>query len=265
MESRPLTRILGVAGPIILLVAVFVALGALNFGQGLTWIAFLASLVAALSYLAAMGGREAFEKSARIAFRLQWLALAASAVVLWRLIFTHQFQYEYVASYSSTQMPPHYLYAAFWGGQEGTFVLWALFTCTLGLLLMRVRHPLTTGAMFFLNLPLVMLGLVTVMRGPFLLIPGGVVPAEGNGLNPLLQDPWMTIHPPVLFLGFSSLAVPFSISMSALVKRQYDAWIKPVLPWVVFSTAILATGFIMGGVWAYKVLGWGGYWGWDPV
>src|SRR5438132_6269446 len=130
---------------------------------------------------------------------------------------------------------------------------------------MRVRHELTLPALFFLNLPLVMLGLVTVMRGPFLTFPPGHVPADGQGLNPLLQDPWMTIHPPVLFTGFSSLAVPFAIAMAGLVRRDYDGWIKVVLPWTVFSVAILATGFIMGGVWAYKVLGWGGYWGWDPV
>jgi len=149
--------------------------------------------------------------------------------------------------------------------KEGTFMLWALLTATLGLLLMRVRNPLTTQAMFFLNLPLVLLALVTVMRGPFLEFAPGKIPADGNGLNPLLQDPWMTIHPPVLFTGFSSLAVPFAIAMAALVRREWDGWIRPALPWVVFSTAILATGFIMGGVWAYKVLGWGGYWGWDPV
>ena len=124
---------------------------------------------------------------------------------------------------------------------------------------------ITTTAMFFLSLPVVMLTLVTVMRGPFLMFPAGHIPADGQGLNPLLQDPWMTIHPPVLFTGFSSLAVPFAIAMAAMVRRQYDGWVRFALPWVVFSTAILATGFIMGGVWAYKVLGWGGYWGWDPV
>jgi cytochrome c-type biogenesis protein CcmF len=119
--------------------------------------------------------------------------------------------------------------------------------------------------MLFLNLPLIMLGLVTAMRGPFLQFPGGQSPPDGQGLNPLLQDPWMTIHPPVLFIGFSSLVVPFAVAMAGLVKRDYDGWIKLVLPWSCFSLAALATGFTMGGVWAYKVLGWGGYWGWDPV
>ena len=234
-------------------------------GQLFCWIAFLSALVAGLGFIAATGGREGAWRVARTAFHIQWVGLLGATAFLWYVLFSHQFRYEYVASYSSRAMPAQYVFAAFWGGQEGTFLLWALITCTLGLILMRVRHALTAPAMVFLNLPLVMLTLVTVMRGPFLVFPGGRVPMDGQGLNPLLQDPWMTIHPPVLFTGFSSLVVPFAIAMAALVKRDYDGWIKPVMPWAVFSTAILATGFTMGGVWAYKVLGWGGYWGWDPV
>ena len=237
----------------------------MNPGQLLTWAAFLASLVAGLAFLAAAGGREGAARIGRIAFRVQWLAYLAAAGFLWFILFTHQFRYQYVASYSSLAMPTHYVYAAFWGGQEGTFMLWALITCTLGLILMRLKHPLSVASMFFLNLPLVMLGLVTAMRGPFLTFAPALVPPDGQGLNPLLQDPWMTIHPPVLFTGFSSLVVPYAIALAALTKRDYDGWIKLALPWVVFSTGMLATGFIMGGVWAYKVLGWGGYWGWDPV
>ncbi len=265
MTGRPVTLGLAAALPILLIPAALGAAGLLNPGQTLTWVAFLASVVSALSFLAATTGRESALVPARVAFRIQWVALLAAAVFLWHILFTHQFRFQYVASYSSLSMPPHYVYAAFWGGQEGTFMLWALLTTTLGLFLMRTKGPLTTPAMFFLNLPLVMLGLVSVMRGPFLTFPAGQVPVDGNGLNPLLQDPWMTIHPPVLFTGFSSLALPFSLAMAALVKRDYDGWLKPVMPWAVFSTAVLSCGFIMGGVWAYKVLGWGGYWGWDPV
>ncbi len=265
MTGRPVTLGLAAALPILLIPAALGAAGLLNTGQTFLWIAFLAGVVAALSYLAATLGRQSALVPARVAYRIQWVALVAGAVYLWHILFTHQFRFQYVASYSSLSMPPHYVYAAFWGGQEGTFMLWALITTTLGLFLMRTRSPLTTPAMFFLNLPLVMLGLVGVMRGPFLTFAAGQIPVDGNGLNPLLQDPWMTIHPPVLFTGFSSLALPFSLAMAGLVKRDYDGWLKPVMPWVVFSTAILSCGFIMGGVWAYKVLGWGGYWGWDPV
>jgi cytochrome c-type biogenesis protein CcmF len=236
-----------------------------NPGHLLAWVAFLASLVAGLGFLAGAGGRESGWRLGRAAFFVEWAALLGGVIFLWSILFGHRFEYQYVASYSSRAMPLRYIYAALWGGQEGTFLLWALLTGTLGLVLMRVRHELARTAMLFLNLPIVLLTLVTVMRGPFLMFPGGQMPPDGQGLNPLLQDPWMTIHPPVLFTGFSSLAVPYSIAMAALIKRKYDEWIPVALPWVVFSTAILATGFIMGGVWAYKVLGWGGYWGWDPV
>ncbi len=265
MTGRPVTLGLAAALPILLVPAALGAAGLLNIGQTLIWIGFLGAVVSAVSFLAATLGHDSALVPAKVAYRIQWVALIAAAVYLWHILFTHQFRFQYVASYSSLSMPPHYVYAAFWGGQEGTFMLWALLTTTLGLFLMRTKGPLTTPAMFFLNLPLVMLGLVGVMRGPFLTFPTGQIPVDGNGLNPLLQDPWMTIHPPVLFTGFSSLALPFSLGMAALVKRDYDGWLKPVMPWAIFSTAILSCGFIMGGVWAYKVLGWGGYWGWDPV
>ena len=242
-----------------------VGLGLLNLGQVVNWIGFLAAIVAGLAFMAAIGGREGAERVGRAMFTVHWISLVTATAMLWYILFSHDFHFQYVAQYSSKAMPWYYVFAAFWGGQEGTFLLWAMLTASLGMILMRVRHRLTVPAMFFVNLPLVMLSLVTVMRGPFLTFPGGRAPIDGQGLNPLLQDPWMTIHPPVLFIGFSSLAIPFAIGMAALVKRDYDGWIKPVLPWAVFSTSILATGFIMGGVWAYKVLGWGGYWGWDPV
>jgi cytochrome c-type biogenesis protein CcmF len=249
--------------PTVLVGGALTTTGALNWGQVACWLAFLCALTAGFAWFATLLGREGAIPVARAAFRLQWFALLGGAAFLWWILFSHQFQFQYVHDYSSRDMPSRYVYAAFWGGQEGTFLLWALITTTLGLVLMRWRHALTESAMFFLNLPIVMLTFVGVVRGPFLASKAAFV--DGVGLNPLLQDWWMTIHPPVLFTGFSSFVVPFAIACAALVKRDYDGWVKPVLPWAIFSTAIQATGFIMGGVWAYKVLGWGGYWGWDPV
>jgi len=208
-------------------------------------------------------GRPGAESAARTSYWIQWGAFLASAAFLWWILFNHQYQYQYVHDYSSRAMPRHFVYSAFWGGQEGTFLLWAFISTTLGLFVLRWRSPMMAPTMAFLNAPNIMLGLVTVMRGPFLIAQQAYT--DGVGLNPLLQDYWMTIHPPVLFLGFSSFVVPFAIAGAALWRRDYDGWVKPVMPWVVFSTAVQATGFIMGGVWAYKVLGWGGYWGWDPV
>ena len=161
---------------VVVLFALLTAFG-FNLGQQLTWFAFLSSLAAGLGFMAAAGGRDGAWRPARVFFVLQWFALASATVFLWRILFKHQFEFQYVASYSSRAMPPHYVYAAFWGGQEGTFVLWALITCTIGLVMMRGKHPLTRSAMFFLNLPLVMLTLVTVIRGPFLMFPAGRVPS----------------------------------------------------------------------------------------
>ena len=265
MKRAGLTTLLALLLPTALLGGALVQMGSLNLGQLLCWLAFFSSLVAAAGYWFVGQGRAGALDVATTAFRLQWAALLGGAVFLWWILFNHQFQFQYVASYSSRAMPGHFVYAAFWGGQEGTFLLWGLITACMGLIVMRWKHSLQPYTMFFLNLPLVMLTLVGVMRGPFLTFAAAQVPVDGQGLNPLLQDYWMTIHPPVLFIGFSSFVVPFAIACAALMKRDYDGWVKPVLPWAVFSTAIQATGFIMGGVWAYKVLGWGGYWGWDPV
>ncbi|NIQ91817.1 MAG: cytochrome C biogenesis protein, partial [Deltaproteobacteria bacterium] len=88
---------------------------------------------------------------------------------------------------------------------------------------------------------------------------------DGQGLNMLLQDPWMVIHPPVVFLGYAAFTIPFAYAIAALWRREYDTWIQPALPWTVFAFLSLGAGIIIGGYWSYKVLGWGGYWGWDPV
>ena len=110
------------------------------------------------------------------------------------------------------------------------------------------------------------LGIVAILckQSPFKLLPPPP-PADGVGLNPLLQDPWMVIHPPVMFLGFASLSVPFSFAIAALWKKRWDGWITRALPWALLTFLTLGTAILMGGYWAYKTLGWGGYWGWDPV
>jgi cytochrome c-type biogenesis protein CcmF len=249
--------------PVLVVGGVLTSTGALSWGQVACWLAFFAALTSGVAGLGVLFGRTEAAPIARAAFRVQWLGLLGGAFCLWWILFHHQFQYQYVHDYSSRDMPSYYVYAAFWGGQEGTFLLWALISTTLGLVLMRWKSALMQPALFFLNIPVILLTFLGVVRGPF--IRSAQAFTDGVGLNPLLQDYWMTIHPPILFTGFSSFVVPFAIACAALWKRDYDGWVKPVLPWVVFSTAIQATGFIMGGVWAYKVLGWGGYWGWDPV
>lgn len=235
----------------------------MNLGVIGTWVTFGTAIASGFLYLATATGRERFRPWADWTFRLQTVLLLGLVFWLWHLLLTHQFQYAYVASYTSRDLESRYLLAALWGGQQGTFLLWATWTALLGCVLARSRNRLVPAGLFFLNWAEIFLLLILVIEGPFKLL--SRVPADGQGLNPLLQDYWMTIHPPVLFLGFASLVIPFALAMAALSHRDANSWLRIAPPWSLFSTVVLATGFTMGGIWAYKVLGWGGFWGWDPV
>ena len=208
-------------------------------------------------------------------YQLTVLTVFATAGVLLYLILTHQFQFTYIWSYSSKELSTPLLVSTFYAGQEGSFMLWTLYTSIIGIFL--VRHASQKGyeaqVMSVYGLIELTLLLMLIVKNPFLYVweswPGqvaqGFMPVNGRGLNPLLQNYWMVIHPQVLFSGFSSMGVPYAYAMAALMKRDYTNWIRPATPWLVFGALILGTGIIMGGFWAYETLGWGGYWGWDPV
>lgn len=233
------------------------------FGIALIWVGFLSALGASALYFMVGKGRAELLALARGLFGLMSLCLVASAAYLLYLILHHQFQVEYVYQYSSRDLPTYYLVSCFWGGQQGTFLLWAMYGGIAGLVLMRTARVFEGWTMFFLGLVQSFLLLLLVQRNPFVTLPN--VPVDGQGLNPLLQDPWMVIHPPILFMGFTAMVVPFAFALGALMKNDADGWVKPVMPWAIFASWVLGTGLVMGGFWAYKVLGWGGYWGWDPV
>jgi cytochrome c-type biogenesis protein CcmF len=200
---------------------------------------------------------------ARYGFIVSTVAVAIAAVILLYALLTHQFQVAYVSQYSSLDLPLGYLISAFWAGQQGTFLLWVLLTAIMGLVFMRKAGQFEHFGMIFLNIIQVSLLAILVKRSPFELLPQ--VPPNGSGLNPLLQNPWMVIHPPILFIGYASMAFPFVIALAALSRREYGSWIHKALPWVLFTAVMLGAGIVIGGFWAYEVLGWGGYWGWDPV
>jgi cytochrome c-type biogenesis protein CcmF len=200
---------------------------------------------------------------ARKAVYLNAAGLVACAGYLWYLILTHQYQFDYVARYSSNDMPLRYIIASFWGGQEGTFLLWALYGGLLALFLrFKAKQYEAPVLFFYLGINMFLL-LMLLKASPFKTL--ATVPVDGNGLNPLLQDPWMTIHPPVMFFGFASLGIPAAYAMAALVKEDWDNWVRRAVPWTIFGIMALGTGLVMGGYWAYSILGWGGFWGWDPV
>ena len=185
----------------------------------------------------------------------------AASLYLWRAIFADDFSISYVASYSSRELPTVYKISAFWAGQQGSFLLWLLFHAIAALILIRSTDRASLGVYFFLQS---LLTVLTLSKSPF--DPSEVIPFDGAGLNPLLQDFWMAIHPPIIFLGYSLLAVPISLSVGTLLRDPNSkAWLESARRWTLIAWAMLGAGIFVGGYWAYKVLGWGGYWGWDPV
>ncbi len=196
---------------------------------------------------------------------LTWLA----ALILMYAFWTHDFQIEYVAQNSSRDMPGYLLLTSLWGGQAGSLLFWSgllgLYSAAV-VLVNRGRHwELMPYAMAVLaGTQAFFLLLMTVVNNPFTRL--SFVPADGQGLNPLLRHPAMALHPPSLYLGFTGLTVPFAFAMAALITRRLDAqWIKITRRWTLIAWLFLSIGIILGGRWAYDVLGWGGYWGWDPV
>ena len=266
-------------------------------GGILVKVAFALALAAAFLYYRVSNGAGARELNlARKSFHGAVILLLGASGVLLYLILTHQFQYTYVWEYSSTDLSLPLLISTFYAGQQGSFTLWALYTSIIGVFLLRYssKKDYEAEVMSIFSLILSFLLLMIVVKNPFEyiwnafpndLIQTGPIPAgftnyvmldavkgiwgrypvEGKGLNPLLQNYWMVIHPQVLFLGFSSMAVPYSMAVAGLRKRDYNSWIRVATPWAVFGAMILGTGIILGGYWAYETLGWGGFWGWDPV
>lgn len=204
------------------------------------------------------------------------LGLVAAASLLVALIIQHRFDYTYVWNYSSRELPLHLLIATFYSGQEGSFLLWTLLVAVFGTALMSYsrKHQYEAPTLFFFGLILMFLTLLLVAKNPFAYyyesfaaqgITTADVPPNGKGLNPLLHNGWITIHPPILFTGFAAMSVTFVFAMVGLVRRDYHRWISIALPWTLLATAVLGFGIMLGGFWAYETLGWGGFWGWDPV
>jgi cytochrome c-type biogenesis protein CcmF len=200
---------------------------------------------------------------ARRAYSFFATAVGLAALLLILLLVLRDFRIDYVYRYSGLDLPMHYQFAAFWAGQQGSFMIWLLWGTLLGLLLQRSAGRSEPAVMGIYLLTLLGLVFILVRQSPFSMRLDA--PLDGQGLNPLLQDDWMVIHPPIMFIGFALSAVPFSFAMAALWTRRFDDWAARAFPWALGGFLVLGTAILMGGYWAYKTLGWGGYWGWDPV
>lgn len=259
-------------------------------------ISFVSALFSAFCYLSAIR-KESFitdptapgwMRLARWSFFVHVISVIGSFSTLYYIISNHLFEYHYAWRHSSKGLQVKYLLSCFWEGSEGSFMLWLLWQAVLGIVVIRSKGTLESRVMVITGivqaiLSTMLLGFyfgpdIKIGSDPFILLRHQMQNApifsspdylkfieDGNGLNPLLQNYWMVIHPPVLFLGFALTLFPFAYALAALWKNEYKLWIKPALRWSLACGAILGAGIMMGGAWAYESLNFGGYWAWDPV
>lgn len=263
----------------------------------------VSSLIASIAYFKSANAvvpDEAigWRKIARISFIIDALSVFSIFAIIYFIISNHFFEYSYAWTHSDKSLAPKYLLSSIWEGQEGSFLLWAFWHAVLGLLIMRTAKKWEAPVMSVVSfaqicLSSMLLGIyffdLKVGNNPFMLIrdtgimspenapaffPDGTLRSDylqlinkrgGQGLNQLLQNYWMVIHPPVLFLGFASTIVPFAYAIAGLWKKDFGGWTKQAMPWSLFSGGILGLGIMMGAKWAYESLNFEGYWAWDPV
>jgi cytochrome c-type biogenesis protein CcmF len=207
--------------------------------------------------------------SSRVAAYAVHALVVLAAAVLLRALLQHDFSLEYVAAYSSSTLPTQYTVAALWGGQQGSLLFWVLILTSMSSLVHLQNRRRNEALMPYVTTTLMIiavffLSLLVFVTDPFEYLP--VAAREGADLNPLLQNYWMMIHPPSLYLGYVGCSVPFAFAMAALASgRLSDVWIRTTRRWTLFAWFFLTVGNMLGARWAYEVLGWGGYWAWDPV
>src|SRR5882724_10609491 len=239
---------------------------ALLLGLALSAYSFLAGALA----LARPGpGSERLGETARRAGIATFALVFLAAVVLVTSAFQDDFSIAYIYHHSNRDLPAPYKFATLWSGQEGSLLFWSLLLAAYGLVL-RLRHKTDTRLFAYASVVIAavqifFLLLLNFAAHPFALMTG-TLPADGAGLNPLLQYPEMVIHPPMLYLGYVGFTVPFAFALSALIMRYPgEKWIRITRRWTMVTWGFLTCGVFLGAHWAYSVLGWGGYWGWDPV
>src|SRR5579884_1179900 len=212
---------------------------------------------------------ERLSESSRRSGIASFVAATIAALVLVVSTFQNDFSIAYIFHHSNRDLPWPYKFAALWSGQEGSLLFWAWLLSTYGLVL-RLRHKVDTRLFAYASIIIAAVqvfffSIVNFAANPFAMMQG-TPQVEGNGLNPLLQYPEMVIHPPMLYLGYVGFTVPFAFALGALImKYPGEKWIHITRRWTMVTWGFLTCGIFLGAHWAYSVLGWGGYWGWDPV
>lgn len=254
-------------------------------------LAFTASLLATAGYFIAAKKADALEKQswirfARISFLLQFFAVACIFGAIFYICSNHYLEYLYAYKHTSKELEFKYLLACIWEDQSGSFLLWTIWHCVLGVVLIKRAKEWEAPVMTVLSVAQVFLAMMImgiyifgtkIGNSPFVLtrdeINGPIfgrsdylsLIKDGVGLNVLLRNYWMVIHPPILFLGFGSTIIPFAYAYAGMQTKRLTDWVKPAIPYALFSAAVLGVGIMMGGKWAYESLSFGGYWAWDPV
>lgn len=275
-----------------------------QFGQFFIVLSLVSSIVACLAYWKSartegLNESAGWKKIGRIAYSLNAISVFAIFAIIYYIISNHYFEYYYAWNHSDRSLSPKFLLSSIWEGQEGSFILWAFWHGVLGFIVMATAKRWEAPVMSVLSFaqfalstmviglyifgikigsnPFLLLretDLITASSTPFLFEASGnlradylrfIYEGDGAGLNQLLQNYWMVIHPPVLFLGFAATIIPFAYAIGGLITKDYTGWLKQALPWSLFAGVALATGIMMGAKWAYESLSFGGYWAWDPV
>ncbi|HYE55989.1 MAG TPA: cytochrome c biogenesis protein CcsA, partial [Chitinophagaceae bacterium] len=265
-----------------------------DLGRFFVLLSLIASILATIAYFKSASAKTpddaaSWRQFGRVAFGIDVFSVFAIFGILFYIISAHRFEYLYAWSHSERSLSMKYLLSCIWEGQEGSFLLWTLWHGVLGIVLIKTSKQWEAPVMTVVSftqacLATMVMGMyffgTKVGSNPFLLVrevyadyPIFQKPnyleypqmQDGQGLNQLLQNYWMVIHPPILFLGFASTLIPFAYAVAGLWKKNFGGWTKQALPWSLFSAAILGTGIMLGAVWAYESLTFGGYWAWDPV
>src|SRR6059036_38531 len=228
------------------------------------------SYAAVVSVVGARRGSRRLIESGIGAFYMVAALMTAASTVIVNAFLTDDYSIKYVEHYSDRVQPLFYKITSYWGGLDGSIMLWVFLLSVFGSIAVYVNREryrelipyvvatVSVVQMFFLYL-------MVVHKNPFTTFLTRV-PADGNGLNPLLQNYWMAIHPPSLYTGFVGMTIPFAFCIAALITGHLDdSWLRAVRRWTMFAWLFLTFGLTLGMIWAYEVLGWGGYWAWDPV